>query len=88
MPKSMPVTENEVIVVITPVYFERLAEVLKNTTKRTIANYFMWRSVLIASTFLNDQVRYRKLSYLGSVSDSQQTSTPQWKECIGYASST
>lgn len=86
----MAVTENEVIVVITPVYFERLGAVLEATPKRTIANYLMWRSILIASTFLNTEVRFRKLSYLASQSDQkdQEASSALWKECIGYTAST
>lgn len=90
MPEDMSVTENEVVVVITPVYFERLGEVLEATPKRTIANYLMWRSVLIASTFLNTEVRYRKLTYLASQSDQkeQEASSALWKECIGYTAST
>lgn len=43
MPKDMKLSPTEVVVIVTPVYFERLADVLEKTSKRTIANYFMWR---------------------------------------------
>lgn len=45
MPEDMKLSPTEVVVIVTPVYFERLAEVLEKTSKRTIANYFMWRLV-------------------------------------------
>lgn len=93
MPTSIKLTHAEVIVVVTPIYFERLADVLANTSSRTIANYFGWRSFLVSSNFLNDQVRIRKIQYLGAVTgngDGQpgQGGTAQWKECISYTTST
>lgn len=90
MPNDLQVTEKEVIVVITPIYFERLKSILESTPKRTIANFLMWRSVLIASTFLNNEIRFRKMSYLASQSeqDEQDSYSPLWKECVGYTAST
>lgn len=90
MPKELKVTDNEVIVVITTVYFERLRDVLAVTSKRTISNYLMWRSVLIASSFLSSEVRYRKIAYLAQQSEQkeQESSSPLWKECVSYTSST
>lgn len=92
MPENIQLTENEEIVVVSPIYFERLADVLASTTKRTIANYFMWRSLGVASNFLNDQVRMRKVIYLSSMSQSDgqpgQSGTSQWRECVSYTSAT
>lgn len=93
MPKNMKLPYDEIVVVVTPIYFERLAEVLNNSTKRTIANYFAWRSFLVSSNFLNDQVRIRKIQYLSTITgngDGQpgQSGTSQWKECISYTTST
>lgn len=90
MPQDLQVTEKEVIVVITPVYFERLKSVLESTSKRVIANFFMWRSVLIASTYLSHEVRLRKMSYIAlqSNQDEQESYSPLWKECVGYTAST
>lgn len=93
MPKGMKLLKTEVVVVVSPKYFERLASILENTTKRTIANYFAWRSFLVSSNFLNDQVRIRKVLYLTAMTttgDGQpgQGGTSQWKECISYTTST
>ncbi|XP_031626240.1 neprilysin-2-like isoform X3 [Contarinia nasturtii] len=93
MPKDMKLSQTETVVVVAPVYFERLAAILENTPKRTIANFFAWRSYIVSSNFLNDQVRIRKIQYLSSVTGngdgkSGQAGTSQWKECISYTTST
>lgn len=43
MPTGMKIKPDEIVVVVTPPYFDRLAELLEKTPKRVIANYFMWR---------------------------------------------
>ena len=43
MPTDMKIRPDETVIVRTPKYFDRLAEVWQNTSKRTIANYFVWR---------------------------------------------
>lgn len=92
MTENIQLTENEEIVVVAPIYFERLADILASTSKRTIANYFMWRSLGVSSNFLNDQVRMRKVMYLGSMSQSDgqpgQSGTTQWRECVSYTAAT
>lgn len=93
MPKEIKLSQTETVVVVSPIYFERLAAILENTPKRTIANYFAWRSFIVSSNFLNDLVRIRKIQYLGAVtggSDGKpgQAGTSQWKECISYTTST
>lgn len=92
MPDNIQLPSNEVVVVVTPVYFERLASVLAVTSKRTISNYFIWRSLVVSTNFLNDQVRFRKVAYMSSMSEGDgqpgQGGTTQWKECITYTAST
>lgn len=43
MPDSIKLPNSEEVMVVSPTYFDRLADVLEKTPKRTIANYFMWR---------------------------------------------
>lgn len=40
---DVQITTDEVVIVRTPVYFDRLAEVLQKTSNRTIANFFALR---------------------------------------------
>lgn len=88
----MQLTENETIIVASPRYFEQLADIFAVTEKRTIANYFMWRSMMVAANFLTDQVRMRKIFYLSSISSGEgqpgQGGTSQWKECTSYTAAT
>lgn len=64
---------------------KQLGGVLNSTSKRTIANYFMWRVVLTTSGTLNDQLRRRKLEYYKAVYG-LQGEEERWKECVTYTS--
>lgn len=43
MSVDMKITPDEMVIVLTPGYFDRLADVLQNTSNKTIANFFAWR---------------------------------------------
>lgn len=68
MPTDTKITPDEVVVVLTPAYFDRLAEILRKTSKRTIANYFVWRYVQIFITFFGcigkNKIRFVKILHL------------------------
>lgn len=51
------VTENETIINSSPAFFERLENILNSTSKRTIANYVMWRFVSSTSQALTAEIR-------------------------------
>lgn len=86
LPNKITLDENEVIIVIAPAFFDRLGSVLNSTSKRTIANYLMWRTVLALSDFLNDEMRRKKIDHFRTVSGQQEVA-PRWKECITYTTS-
>lgn len=95
MPDDLQLPESEIITVSSPDYFKRLAGVLAVTSKRTIANFFVWRSALGASNFLTDQIRMRKIGFLLAMSSGGkgesgqgQGGTTQWKECTTYTAAT
>lgn len=92
MPRDMKLSRSEIVTVVSPLYFERLAKLIEKTPKRIIANYFAWRSFIVSSNFLNDQVRIRKITYLTAISSSDdqhgQGGTTQWKECVTYTAAT
>lgn len=50
----MQVDENEVVINAEPTFFEQLAEVLKATPKRTLANYLLWTTLSIAETLTKE----------------------------------
>jgi len=79
-PTGIQIDENEVIVVSVPSFFEGLEKVLKETPKRTIANYVMWRITGFSSFFLTEPLRKRQLQYSTAISGKQEQE-PRWKEC-------
>lgn len=45
LPSEMVVTENEPILVWSSQFFEKLGDVMKSTSNRTLANYIVWRAI-------------------------------------------
>ncbi|XP_058453866.1 neprilysin-2-like [Malaya genurostris] len=75
------IDENEIINVNVPTFMVGLGLLFKNTSKRTLANYAMWRVSGFSSFFLNDRLRKQQLRYTTVVSGKQQHE-PRWKECV------
>lgn len=84
LPESMTLEQIEVIWGRPPIYLEKLSELLNKTSKRTIANYFMWRTVLFASEYLTDDLRYKRHKF--EMSTSFLRWIPRWKQCISLTS--
>ncbi|XP_053693923.1 neprilysin-2-like [Sabethes cyaneus] len=73
--------EQEIINVDVPSYMDQLGPLLQRTSKRTLANYVMWR-VSVSSIFaLTDVLRKRQLKY-STVVTGKQDLEPRWKECV------
>lgn len=85
LPDSVAINENEVVIVNVLKFFRRLGDVLHGASKRTLANYLMWRVVYSTSGDLTEQLRKRKVSYESAVSG-QKDELPRWKECVAYTS--
>lgn len=62
----LQVDEHEIVVVMDTNYVAQIEEILLLTPKRTIANYFAWRSVLFGAELLNDVLHARKQQYLAT----------------------
>lgn len=58
------ITRNENVIVLDYHYVRRLGLILQKTPKKTLANYFGWRMVLLASSFLNDILYERRQQFL------------------------
>lgn len=82
LPESVPLEKVEVIWARPPIYLERLNELLNKTSNKTIANYFMWRTVYFASEFLTDELRYKRLKFEMAISLKRRV--PRWIECVGH----
>ncbi|KAG5671202.1 hypothetical protein PVAND_001411 [Polypedilum vanderplanki] len=85
MPESTKVTEDEVILISVPSFFNQLGELLEKTPKRTIANYLNWRMTEYSAKYLTAALRKRQLQYNAAISG-QEEQEPRWKECIDLTS--
>lgn len=81
LPEKVRVNENEVIIVNSPKYFEKLGKLLATTSNRTLSNYLIWRTVDYASYYLSMAVRKRQLAF-STVTTGKKEYPPRWKECI------
>lgn len=81
LPKGMTVDENEKINNIDPKFFDQLGDVLKETPKRTVANYVFWRAIYSISNYLTKEIRDVELEF-NKVADGVMKRQEQWKECI------
>ncbi|KAK2179422.1 hypothetical protein NP493_491g01000 [Ridgeia piscesae] len=80
---SIVINETEPVVVYAPVYMRRLADLLKDTPKRTVANYMLWRFVMnrvgnLQQSFLDLRRRYNKALH-GTHAD-----RARWRVCVSY----
>ncbi|XP_055543996.1 neprilysin-2-like isoform X1 [Wyeomyia smithii] len=82
---GIEIDENEVIIVSVPSFMEQLGPLLRNTPKRTMANYVMWRISGFSSFFLTEKLRKRQLQYSTALSGKQEQE-PRWKECVDITS--
>lgn len=85
LPIGLKVTENEIAINSVPKFFEQLEGILSTTSKRTIANYLLWRAVLATSGTLTNQLRELKLDFYKTVYGIQSQEV-RWKECIQFTS--
>lgn len=81
LPTSVPIDENDMIVIMVPTYFEKLGDVLAKTSKRTISNYLTQRVVMYGGKYLTHEIRKRRLQYVTSLYG-VQSEEPRWKECV------
>ncbi|XP_058117958.1 neprilysin-2-like [Anopheles ziemanni] len=79
------IDENEVINLCVPTFMEQLGPLLRNTPKRVMANYVMWRISWLSSYFLTENLRKRDLEFT-KVVNGKQEEQPRWKECIDVTS--
>lgn len=81
LPSQLSVNEDEIVVILTPSYFERLDKLLKDTTPRVVTNYLMWRITSYSSSFLTNDLRKRR-SEFNAVISGQQKEKERKKECV------
>lgn len=81
LPQGVYIDENELLIVDVPDYFAQLGPILLATPKRTIANYFAWRSVFFGSGLLNAALHSRKLQFYATTIGLRKLD-PRYNECV------
>ncbi|KAJ3654443.1 hypothetical protein Zmor_013632 [Zophobas morio] len=71
---------DDIVIVKVPSYYEKLESVLKNTSKRTLANYMYWSLAEDHITYLNDELRNLELDFNKPISGIDKRPL-RWKEC-------
>jgi neprilysin len=85
LPKNVQIDDDEVIIVKDKNFFKELAQILKDTPKRTMANYVMWRITEESSLYLTQDLQKRYLKYKMDVNGTKDI-LPRWKECVNVVS--
>ncbi|XP_070498436.1 neprilysin-2-like [Chironomus tepperi] len=86
LPQDAQVTDDEVILIYVPSFFDQFGTVIEKTPKRTIANYLAWRMTQYSVKFMTTALRKRQLKFTSSISG-QEEEEPRWKECIDTTTS-
>lgn len=81
LPAGLKVTENEPIVVKMPGFFDALGRLLRETPRRVIANYLLWRIVDFSTAYMTEKIR-RRHQFYKIVRDDKFEIVPRWKECV------
>jgi neprilysin len=79
--KDVQIKDHDVINVSVKRFFKDLEKILKETPKRTMANYVMWLITKSSSFYLTEKLRKRQLQYSKDVSGIEALE-PRWKECV------
>lgn len=86
LPDNLNVTEEQIVVNTVPTFFASLADLLKITPKKTLANYLVWRTVEFMVFYSTKQLRYIQQEF-NRVENGQLEIEQRWKECIDVVSS-
>ncbi|XP_077302517.1 M13 family metallopeptidase neprilysin 2 isoform X2 [Arctopsyche grandis] len=78
------IDDEEVVVVNVPKFITGLEEILAKTSKRTQANYVLWRVVGASVSYLTETLRRRQLAF-GTVLSGKTERESRWKECVDTA---
>lgn len=81
LPDGLDVAEDEIILVGIPKMILQLGKLLDSTSKRTIANYFLWRIVLSTSGALTERLLDLELQFDKDLKGYLQKGE-RWKKCV------
>ncbi|CAD6235737.1 GSCOCG00012426001-RA-CDS [Cotesia congregata] len=75
------VDKNQTIFVNIPYYLSEFEKIMNTTSKRTLANYMVWRVFIDSVAYLNDEIREPQIEFTNSLTG-QSKKTPKSKQCF------
>lgn len=78
---NLDITEDEIIALTDINFLEKFDELLDNTSKRTLANYLMWKVVVQSIPYLSKQFIERETVYSGFFYGPHKRQ-PRWRDCV------
>ncbi|VDO28865.1 unnamed protein product [Onchocerca flexuosa] len=76
-------TPNDTVIIREPEYFRRIQEVMRWSSKRTIANYVLWRVIQGYSTFLPPTMREPFYAFKANQTDIYNIPIAErWEDCV------
>lgn len=78
---NLDIDENEQVAITDLNFIEKFDKLLDNTSKRTLANYLMWKLTAQSIPYLNQQFRNRETLY-ASLFYGDHKRQPRWRDCV------
>uniref|UniRef100_H2ZJ07 Endothelin-converting enzyme 1 n=1 Tax=Ciona savignyi TaxID=51511 RepID=H2ZJ07_CIOSA len=75
--------DTEILVIGPQYFFSNLSRLIQNSTRETLENYMMWRTVFSQSSRLSLSFRRAAASLTYDIYGIKDV-IPRWKECLGY----
>lgn len=82
----MTFNEDDRVILQQPSYFDQLDTILKQTDKRTIANFILWRELADYIPFLNESLLDKAFEFFKSFTG-KTARLPRWSDCVKGVSS-
>ncbi|XP_011304098.1 neprilysin-11-like isoform X2 [Fopius arisanus] len=79
LPPSIPVEDNEIVIVMAPSYVKTLDILMNTTSKRVQANYLMWRTIEESLIYLPD---FTRSFFYGEISWKEEEMKSRWERCL------
>lgn len=84
LPEESQLESSDTIIVGAISFFEKLENLLTTTSRRTLANYVMWRQALSSVSYLPSRFRQLQQEYTQKTTG-RTVENPRWLDCVNRA---
>jgi len=85
MYSGLKFNETQRVIMQMPSYYDQLEAILNQTSKRTIANYVIWRELVDYVPYLTSDLKAMEFEFLKTVTG-KATKQARWSDCVKSAS--